>query len=117
MNNQVKSLIAELKTVIYKHAEAEHTIIKLRAQIGEQQKHINTLTNEKLTLQARVGDLEEKAYWKEISDIQADEYRNELENKVKKLTAELKTEITYHAGGDTHYRAVRMRAALKREGV
>ena len=85
MSNQVKSLNAELKTVIYKHAEAENTVIKLRAQIGEQQKHINTLTNEKLALQARV----------------------------KKLDAELTTEIAYHAGGDTHYRAERMRAALK----
>ena len=61
-------------------------LIKCHQDRGEeQQKHINTLTNEKLALQARV----------------------------KKLDAELTTEIAYHAGGDTHYRAERMRAALK----
>jgi len=31
---KVAKLQAELKTVIYKHAEAEHTIIKLRAKVA-----------------------------------------------------------------------------------
>ena len=98
MSNQVKSLFAELKNVIYKHAEAENTIIKLRAQIG---------------------DLEEKAYWKEISDIQADEYQNELENKVEKLTKVIKM-LKLEAGytSDKYLRGAILRhtvTALKQE--
>ena len=74
MFDENKALKAELKTVIYKHAEAEHTIIKLRAEI------------EKLTKLNAV------------------------------LAAELSIEIAYHAGTDTHYRARRMRDALKNTG-
>ena len=35
------------------------------------------------------------------------------EAKVEQLKAELRTEIAYHAGTDSHYRARRMRAALQ----
>jgi len=40
-------------------------------------------------LQAKIEELEGKAYWKEISDIQADEYRDELEAKVEALETAL----------------------------
>ena len=36
-----------------------------------------------------------------------------LDRENIRLRSELGTEINYHAGSDTHYRAVRMRKALK----
>lgn len=39
--DQIEALQAELYTVIYKHAEAEHTIIKLRAELGALKKRIS----------------------------------------------------------------------------
>jgi multidrug resistance efflux pump len=63
-------------------------------------------------LEAKLKAEEDKATVRHQASQKAIE---QLQAKVKKLTAELKTEITYHAGTDTHYRAARMRAALKQE--
>jgi len=40
-----------------------------------------------------------------------------LQAKVEALAAELRTEIAYHAGTDSHYRARRMRAVLQENDI
>jgi len=56
------------------------------------------------------------AEWERSTGVWQEEV-SKLKARVRALEAELRTEIAYHAGTDSHYRARRMRAVLQENGV
>ena len=109
----MKAIIAKQTKINNRVAEGQQgQIDALKTTIKEKDRLLNESNRVKAVLETRLTQSE-----KMVTELRQERLGLiEERDQMKALRKELMTEIQYHSGQETHYRAERMRKALQEQG-